>query len=188
MKGRPIKLLVIEEVPIFLQHIFIYSNQQLSEKYKRKDMIKDNRLFIERYCLNCKVPSMVDVYRVREQIRKGVFTGLCRPCIGLLKVNAHFGEDHARWNGGRTKTRKGYVWAKAPLDHPYRAKTGYVLEHRLVMELYLGRYLYPYENVHHKNGIRDDNRIENLELWTTSQPSGVRQGDSHCPTCTCYSN
>lgn len=50
-------------------------------------------------------------------------------------------------------------------------------QHRYVMEQFLGRKLLKHENVHHKNGNRSDNRLENLELWSSFQPSGQRVED-----------
>jgi hypothetical protein len=96
------------------------------------------------------------------------------------------GVNNGHWDGGKIK-HKGYVLTHNP-DHPVCQgnKRKYVGEHRLVMEKHLGRYLKPYESVHHKNGVRDDNRLENLELWTKAHPAGIRVDDlPHCPTCTC---
>ena len=66
---------------------------------------------------------------------------------------------------------------RAP-DHPRARASAYVFEHILVVEARLGRYLQPGESVHHRNGLRHDNRPENLELWTRPQPSGIRVSDA----------
>lgn len=76
-----------------------------------------------------------------------------------------------KWVGKlRVEKRKAgngkYIEIHSPL-HPYKSKRNAVLEHRLVMEKYLGRFLLPNEVVHHKNDKKDDNRIENLELFSS---------------------
>jgi hypothetical protein len=95
--------------------------------------------------------------------------GPCRKC-GLEK-----GAEANRKGVGRDKTAHGYVLWRWTAQEGHKLVS--VFEHRIVMERELGRELRPGENVHHVNGIRDDNRPENLELWVTSQPSGQRPED-----------
>ena len=79
-----------------------------------------------------------------------------------------FGRDSGGWKGGRIKNLGGYIFISKH-SHPYKNISGYVAEHRLVMEQHIGRYILADEHVHHKNHIRDDNRIENLELYTKNE-------------------
>lgn len=80
-----------------------------------------------------------------------------------------------QWKGGVMTTKAGYVQRRCP-KHP-RARNSYVFEHILVMEKHLGRHLLLHETVHHKNGIRNDNRLCNLELWSKHHPAGQRIED-----------
>lgn len=78
------------------------------------------------------------------------------------------GPKHGNWKGGRRATSGGYIGIWLDKDSPFAPMRNHhcqVLEHRLVMAQYLGRCLQPWEIVHHKNGIRDDNHFENLELF-----------------------
>jgi hypothetical protein len=78
------------------------------------------------------------------------------------------GPKNSQWKGGRKKNTEGYVLVLCK-THPYATWDGYVREHRLVMEAHIGRVLLPTEHVHHINEITDDNRIENLMLFSRSE-------------------
>lgn len=77
----------------------------------------------------------------------------------------------------RTLDKNGYAVLSNMHDHPNARKNGNIFEHVVVMAEKLGRPLVKGENVHHINGVRDDNRPENLEVWNTSQPAGQRPED-----------
>jgi hypothetical protein len=97
--------------------------------------------------------------------------GLCLLHYMRVRRTGEVGSSKPREVAGKFVTEKGYVYVPGP--DPRR----WVLEHRLLMERHLGRALLPHEEVHHKNGIKNDNRLENFELWSRSQPAGARVED-----------
>lgn len=96
----------------------------------------------------------------------------------LKKLKHHFCSQKCSgdfFTGKNNQKYKGGSFCKG-----YRVicvRDRYIRQHRYVMELKLGRKLRPYEQVHHKNGRRSDNRLKNLELWATYQPCGQRVKD-----------
>lgn len=115
--------------------------------------------------------SLCDCGKEVESYGHNIWNGKTKSC-GCLK------KGPTNWKAVEKTTNKdGYVFIRMP-DHPRASSyTGRVREHIVVMEKILGRHLTAGEEVHHKNGVRNDNRPENLELWNKSHPSGARVED-----------
>lgn len=100
--------------------------------------------------------------------------GICKANSGSFKkghpkspASSKFpkGKKHYRWKG-KKRQKQGYIFLHKP-NHPFANTRGYIFEHRYVMEQLIRRYLLPKERVHHINEIKNDNRIENLKLFST---------------------
>ena len=118
-------------------------------------------------CPDCGKTRQVHPYHYKYE----GFSRRCLHCHCLLMNAQKKGKLGANWKGGRNPTGDGAIRRYIFKDNPFfpminreEAVGGYVLEHRLIIAEYLGRCLKPQEIVHHLNGIRDDNRIENLIL------------------------
>ena len=116
-----------------------------------------------KYCKPCSFIAMRTIRRNRIRNNKGI------PLDAPVKFKKKSGEGYISPQGYKLITVRGHPNAKN--------KQGRVAEHIVVMSNHLERPLKKGETVHHKNGIKDDNRIENLELWHKGQPAGQRLDD-----------
>jgi hypothetical protein len=146
-------------------------------------------------CYLCGEEKPLDHYH-KDKSQPGGLRGTCKNCRRLESLrdkcpdcgrskrkaskvckDCNRGSNHSQWRGGRIVNGAGYVLLTGYVDHPNAMGRGQILEHVLVMSEQLGRPLYENEQVHHKNGVRADNRPENLELWAKSHPAGQRVED-----------
>lgn len=173
------------------------------ESFKKRKRQKEGFSFCSRhcyskqkikvlYCKTCNAPI--------DRRKKYCSRSFCNPCYrkdynkrhpekveknrkyitDKVRIKRGLPLDHPRLiakPGEGHKWKNGYRCIYKPGYHGRKNKSGRLLEHIWVMTQHLGRNLFKGENIHHKNGIRDDNRLDNLELWNTSQPSGQRVDD-----------
>lgn len=120
---------------------------------------KDGNKFVWSACSICGRGRWVQL------VRNKLMSIKCKSC-------AKKGKNHPAWKGGKYKNFYGYILLKIKSTDPFFKMVnsrGYIKEHRLVMAQYLRRCLEVWEIPHHINGIKDDNRIGNLELMSASE-------------------
>ena len=165
-----------------------YRNQKQKTTYKKakQDPVRNDKILLDKRKWREKNKEKCSLYA--KQRRKILKENPVKYEEFLKKINNKYRNKvgipidtprliSKKGEGKTYKDSKGYICICKP-NHPNKRKNnGYLYEHTFMMSEHLGRPLRKGESVHHKNGIKDDNRIENLELWSKSQPSGQRVED-----------
>lgn len=119
------------------------------------------KYYQDKLCICCGKKFNNSKFQTEKVYKKQKFCSL-KCSYKSAKLFVPRGEKSPSWKGG-VQYHSGYRYIYMP-DHPYRAKELYIGEHRIIMEQHIGRFIKKGELVHHINGDRLDNRIENLYL------------------------
>lgn len=134
-----------------------------------------------------KIERMISAYETGLTVRRaaeciGTNTATIRKYLNLagipLRHESQAAEKNPNWKGGRHTGQ--YIYLRR-VDHPYANWCGYVLEHRLVMEEHIGRFLDPEEVVHHRDKNKHNNQIDNLELFASNGEHLAAELKGQCP-------
>jgi len=170
------------------EHMKLKSNENFKKRYVKKERDIENIIgmrvgrlvvieFVEsvknygvKWKCKCDCGNEVNVFR-KDLTKKQNPTRSCGCLVADVNREKFGGSNNRLWKGGEpTVDGKGYLTFR-------HGELRGVKQHRYIYEQHYGIKLLPHQNIHHINGIRTDNRIENLELWDTSQPSGQRIED-----------
>lgn len=149
------------------------SKQQFEkQKYCSKKCFADDKRITE--TIKCEFCGATKTRKKRSDSKSRFCSTRCAiksAGAELLKTRDFAGKNNPAWKNGKTKMASGHM--------AINKNGGKILEHRHIMEQHLGRKLTKTEVVHHKNGIKDDNRIENLEVMTQSEHTKlhINKGD-----------
>ncbi len=167
-KGKRGRCFVKERIskPCVICKARFLSKKTLNRKFCSRKCFNSQQITINKTCRTCKQSFSRTIRPSELTKQKWIFcSNSCRN--KLHKPKTFFGKNAAHWTGGKHLSPQGYIAVYSP-GHPKADRKIYVLEHRLVAEQHLGRFLKSSEIVHHINEIKTDNRPENLYLFESN--------------------